>query len=53
VAALAIGEVFTALVIVFFVLIAEALEHLTVERVRGSAGRSSRWYATEERSKKR
>jgi len=36
VAALAIGEVFTALVIVFFVLIAEALEHLTVERVRGS-----------------
>jgi heavy metal translocating P-type ATPase len=35
-AALAIGEVFTALVIVFFVLIAEALEHLTVERVRGS-----------------
>jgi len=36
VAALAIGEVFTALVIVFFVLIAEALEHLSVERVRGS-----------------
>ncbi|MFI5387667.1 MAG: heavy metal translocating P-type ATPase [Fimbriimonadales bacterium] len=36
VAALAIGEVFTALVIVFFVLIAEVLEHLTVERVRRS-----------------
>jgi heavy metal translocating P-type ATPase len=35
-AALAIGEVFTALVIVFFVLIAEVLEHLTVERVRQS-----------------
>jgi Cd2+/Zn2+-exporting ATPase/Cu+-exporting ATPase len=36
VAALAIGEVFTALVIVFFVLIAEALEGLTVGRVRSS-----------------
>jgi heavy metal translocating P-type ATPase len=36
VAALVIGEVFTALVIVFFVLIAEVLEHLTVERVRRS-----------------
>ena len=33
-AALAIGEVFTALVIVFFVLIAEALEELTVDRGR-------------------
>src|SRR5258707_3681010 len=33
-AALAVGEVFTALVIVFFVLIAEALEELTVERGR-------------------
>ena len=32
--ALVIGEVFTALVIVFFVLIAEALEELTVERGR-------------------
>jgi len=36
VAALVIGEVFTALVIAFFVLIAEVLEHLTVERVRRS-----------------
>ncbi len=35
-AALVIGEVFTALVIVFFVLVAEVLEHLTVERVRRS-----------------
>jgi Cd2+/Zn2+-exporting ATPase/Cu+-exporting ATPase len=34
--ALAIGEFFTALVIVFFVLIAEALEELTVERGRGA-----------------
>ena len=34
VAALAIGEFFTALVIVFFVLIAEALESLTVGRGR-------------------
>src|SRR5205823_11410033 len=33
-AALAIGEVFTALVIVFFVLIAEVLEELTVGRGR-------------------
>src|SRR5437899_1223950 len=33
-AALAAGEVFTALVIVFFVLIAEVLEELTVERGR-------------------
>jgi Cd2+/Zn2+-exporting ATPase/Cu+-exporting ATPase len=36
VAALAIGEVFTALVIVLFVLIAEVLEHLTVARGRGA-----------------
>lgn len=35
-AALAIGEVFTALVIVMFVLIAEALEHATVQRGRRS-----------------
>jgi heavy metal translocating P-type ATPase len=34
VSALAIGEVFTALVIVFFVLIAEVLEELTVSRGR-------------------
>jgi heavy metal translocating P-type ATPase len=34
VAALSIGEAFTALVIVFFVLIAEVLEHLTVGRGR-------------------
>ncbi len=37
-AAMAIGEVFTALVIVFFVLIAEALEGHTVGRVRRSIG---------------
>jgi P-type Cu+ transporter len=36
VAALAIGESFTALVIVLFVLIAEVLEHLTVGRGRGA-----------------
>ncbi len=36
VAALAIGELFTALVIVFFVLVAEALEGLTVGRVRST-----------------
>jgi heavy metal translocating P-type ATPase len=36
VAALAIGESFTALVIVLFVLIAELLEHLTVGRGRGA-----------------
>src|SRR5215831_6364625 len=35
-AALAIGEAFTALVIVLFVLIAEVLEHLTVGRGRGA-----------------
>ena len=35
-AALAIGESFTALVIVLFVLIAEVLEHLTVGRGRGA-----------------
>jgi Cd2+/Zn2+-exporting ATPase/Cu+-exporting ATPase len=34
VAALAIGEAFTALVIVLFVLVAEVLEHLTVDRGR-------------------
>jgi heavy metal translocating P-type ATPase len=33
-AALALGEVFTALVIVFFVLVAEVLEELTVDRGR-------------------
>jgi Cd2+/Zn2+-exporting ATPase/Cu+-exporting ATPase len=37
-AALVIGEVFTALVIVFFVLIAEALEKLTVGRGRRAIG---------------
>ena len=36
VAALVIGESFTALVIVLFVLIAEVLEHLTVGRGRGA-----------------
>ncbi len=36
VAALALGEVFTTLVIVLFVLIAEVLEHLTVARGRGA-----------------
>ena len=36
VAALAISEVFTALVVVLFVLIAEVLEHLTVARGRGA-----------------
>ena len=36
VAALVIGEVFTALVIVLFVLVAEILEHLTIERGRGA-----------------
>jgi Cd2+/Zn2+-exporting ATPase/Cu+-exporting ATPase len=35
-AALVIGETFTALVIVLFVLIAEVLEHLTVGRGRGA-----------------
>jgi Cd2+/Zn2+-exporting ATPase/Cu+-exporting ATPase len=35
-AALAIGEYFTALVIVLFVLIAEVLEHLTIGRGRGA-----------------
>jgi heavy metal translocating P-type ATPase len=35
-AALVIGEAFTALVIVLFVLIAEVLEHLTVARGRGA-----------------
>lgn len=35
-AALVIGEAFTALVIVLFVLIAEVLEHLTVGRGRGA-----------------
>ncbi len=34
VAALAVGEVFTALVILVFVLVAEVLEHMTVERGR-------------------
>ncbi len=33
-AALAVGEIFTALVILLFVLVAEVLEHLTVERGR-------------------
>ena len=36
VAALVIGETFTALVIVVFVLIAEVLEHLTIEKGRGA-----------------
>ncbi|HEY9792692.1 MAG TPA: cation-translocating P-type ATPase [Candidatus Obscuribacterales bacterium] len=36
VAALAIGETFTSLVIMFFVLVAEELEHLTVQRGRTS-----------------
>jgi Cu+-exporting ATPase len=38
VAALSIGEVFTSLVIIFFVLIAEELEGLTVQRGRRSIG---------------
>jgi Cd2+/Zn2+-exporting ATPase/Cu+-exporting ATPase len=38
VAALAIGEVFTALVITSFVLVAEVLEHLTVSRGRRAIG---------------
>ena len=36
VAALAVGEVFTALVIIFFVLGAEEIEHLTIKRGRNS-----------------
>lgn len=38
VAALGIGETFTSLVIVFFVLVAEELEKLTVQRGRSSIG---------------
>ena len=48
-AALVIGEVLTALVIVFFVLIAEVLEELTVERGRQRDHMSSEWKRSADR----
>ena len=42
IAALVIGEIFTALVIVLFVLVAEIFEHLTIERGRGANRGSAR-----------